>query len=363
MFLYHHRKSLQCTSCFQAQDIVAGGPPILAAARRRLVVLGLGGPLVAMFEAQLPNPTAPASPAEAWFRPVLALAALAIGFHQFMRVRCAPHHGLAQLKVCRISCRLPQKAQCSAEALGRQAQCPHFGSVIVHTRADMETRGIRDPWQQTGWRRAPVFAMAGSALQCGEAGPSARCWPAPTRTLSTRTMREQTWTGYWSGLRTHALWGVRCWPGGRKRGPKRSALHASLMVVCMLGTKAGVRSRSALRNDLTGTGTWGLVPELKAGCRQAEVEQAYEVRHPAGGAREGTLRSSESARAWNAWRLQLGSYSMRPKLGQGQMCSQAREIKRASPGRLLMMQSITAHRFPLRPHMHGLGYTLEVKIM
>ena len=68
----------------------------MAAARRRLVVLGLGGPLVAMFEAQLPNPTAPASPAEAWFRPVLALAALAIGYHQFMRVRCARNPGLAQ---------------------------------------------------------------------------------------------------------------------------------------------------------------------------------------------------------------------------------------------------------------------------
>ena len=183
--------------------------------------------------------------------------------------------------------------------------------------------------------------MAGSALQCGEAGPSARCWPVPSRALSTRTMREQTWTRGWSGLQTRALWVVRCWAGGRKR----SALHASLMAVCMLGTKAGVRSRSALRNALTGTGTWGLMPELKAGCHQAERERAYEVRHPAGGAREGALRRSESARAWNAWRLQLGSYSMRPKLGWGQMCSQARENKRASPGRLLMMQGITAHRF------------------
>lgn len=155
-------------------------------------------------------------------------------------------------------------------------------------------------------------------------------------------MREPTWTRCWSGLRTRALWVVRCWAGGCKH----SALHASLMAVRMLGTKAGVRSRSALRNALTGTGTRGSMPELTAGCRQAERERASEVRHPAGGAREGTLRSTESARAWNAWRLQLGSYRMQLKLGWGQICSQARKTKRASPGRLLMRQGTTAHRLP-----------------
>ena len=64
------------------------GASILAAARRRLVVLGLGGNLVAMFEARLPSAAAPAAPGEAWFRPALALAALAVGYYQFMRMRC-----------------------------------------------------------------------------------------------------------------------------------------------------------------------------------------------------------------------------------------------------------------------------------
>ena len=67
-----------------------GGAPVLAAARRRLVVLGLGGRFVAMFEARLPSAAMPAAPGEAWFRPALALAALAVGYYQFMRMRCVP---------------------------------------------------------------------------------------------------------------------------------------------------------------------------------------------------------------------------------------------------------------------------------
>ncbi len=66
------------------------GAPVLAAARQRLVVLGLGGPLVALFDARLPSAAAPRPPGETWFRPALAVAALALGYYQFARVRCAP---------------------------------------------------------------------------------------------------------------------------------------------------------------------------------------------------------------------------------------------------------------------------------
>ncbi|KAK9834313.1 hypothetical protein WJX81_005890 [Elliptochloris bilobata] len=65
----------------------SGSAPVLAAARRRLVVLGLGGGPVAFFEAQLPSIASPASPGDAWFRPALALAALALGFYNLMRVQ------------------------------------------------------------------------------------------------------------------------------------------------------------------------------------------------------------------------------------------------------------------------------------
>lgn len=68
----------------------SAGAPVLAAGRRRLVVLGLGGRFVAIFEARLPSAAVAAAPGEAWFRPALALAALAVGYYQFMRMRCVP---------------------------------------------------------------------------------------------------------------------------------------------------------------------------------------------------------------------------------------------------------------------------------
>ena len=88
----------------------SGGAPVLAAARRRLVVLGLGGRYVAMFEARLPSAAAPAAPGEAWFRPALALAALAVGYYQFMRMRCVP---LASLCM-RLGMENMDQASCAA---------------------------------------------------------------------------------------------------------------------------------------------------------------------------------------------------------------------------------------------------------
>ena len=63
---------------------------MLASSGYRLVLLGLGGGVVGMFESQLPFREAKPFEATLWTRPLLILGMGVVAYWQFSRMRSAP---------------------------------------------------------------------------------------------------------------------------------------------------------------------------------------------------------------------------------------------------------------------------------